>query len=58
LAAQKPYAGHSTHQCDQLAVDYSALIQFARELYERAFDDGDSFMFTEYSPALGSAVGG
>jgi hypothetical protein len=46
------------HQCDQLAVDYSALIHFARELYERAFDDRDSFMLTEHSPAFSSAVGG
>ena len=32
------------HQCDQLAVDYSALIQITRELHERALDDCDSFM--------------
>jgi hypothetical protein len=44
------------HQCDQLAVDYSALIQITREVYERALDDCDSFVFTGYSPALGRAV--
>jgi hypothetical protein len=44
------------HQCHQLAVDYSALIQITRELHERALDDLDALMFTGYSPALRSAV--